>query len=658
MQIIFKYDDFLFSLFPEAKKLGSDSGILIKEIKRYYTVGPFEPSVNLEDELVIVEIKEPEIKKHEKDYKKVVELSSKGKYDLAKPILLRMIKENPTVSEYHRILGQILSEEGIQDEAIDKLIDALKWNPDNTYALLMMGNIFAKFKNDTATAVKYFDQSLASDPNNHITLNNIGATLLMLNKLDEGKRYLEMAYEIDPNYANTLFNLSSFYKSSGDSLTAFDYAVKGLKAVDENDPIARPLNNLVFAISNSYLKEFDASLLVDAYIDELQERTSKEIKKELDNSISTSARIEFAENYKREYHLIRYKQNNPAFNHLIMHELVHLDLVLQARDYDGNVNKLFSVRPEHKLKFIKDHEEDFNKLKRVNFTEVIIKNFTESLFTGMNNQIYNTPLDLFIEEFLYNIFPKLKPIQFLSLEILLMEGIKAVTAKERKLIPPDILSASTILNLVSAFQMQYLYGVDYTALFKATQTDIKTANKFFDDYQKNKNNRKPGDEYNFVIRWAEELGLNKYFDFISERDHHNSAYLDDKLKEIKNDPLGLDKPLPDDSLKQPLSYSDSPAGKMAVTMYCLDAFQHFKDKTPQQIKDIAFEIAMLGRHGLDPHDADKKLHLALIPNKEFTSLQLLAFMYVAWQTFEPGADLNMDFQQEYILAKQMFEKND
>lgn len=656
MQIIFKYDDFLFSLFPEAKQLGCDKGVLLKEIKKYYTIGPFEPSVKLEDEIVIVEIKEPEIKKHEKDYKKVVELSSKGKFDLAKPILLRMIKENPTVSEYHRILGQILSEEGKQDDAIDKLIDALRWNPDNTYALLMMGNIFAKFKNDTATAVKYYDQSLASDPNNHITLNNIGATLLMLNKLDEGKRYLEMAYEIDPNYSNTLYNLSSFYKSSGDSLTAFDYAVKGMKAADESDPLARQLSNLLFAIARSYLKEFDSALLVDSYIDELEGRAKKKIRKELDDSITTSARIEFAENYNRDYHLIKYKQNNPAFNHLIMHELVHLDLVLQAREHNENVNRLFSVRSEHKLLFNKDHEDDFNKLKRQNFTDDVIKNFTESLFTGMNNQIYNAPLDLFIEEFLYNEFPKLRPVQFLSLETLLMEGIKAVTTKERKLIPPDILSASTVLNLVSAFHMQYLYGVDYTALFKATQADLKTANKLFDDYQKNKNNRNPGDEYNFVIRWAEELGLNKYFEFISEKEYNNPDYLASKLKEISEDPYGLDKPLPDDALKKPLDYSDSPAGKMAVTMYCLDALNNFEKKTPEQIKEIGYEIAMLARHGLDPSDNEKRVHIAAIPNKEFSPLQLLAFMYVAWQSIDPELDLNLDFKNEYILAKQMFEK--
>jgi len=95
---------------------------------------------------------------------------------------------------------------------------------------------------------------------------------------------------------------------------------------------------------------------------------------------------------------------------------------------------------------------------------------------------------------------------------------------------------------------------------------------------------------------------------------------------------------------------------MAVTMYCLDALQNFADKTPEQIKEIGYEIAMLARHGLDPSDNEKRIHIGLIPNKEFTPLQLLAFMYVAWQTFEPELDMNLDFKNEYLLAKQMFEK--
>jgi|ERR1035437_767995 tetratricopeptide (TPR) repeat protein len=163
MQIIFKYDEKLFSIFPEAKKYNNDHDILVKEIKNYFSYGPFKPQIKFENNLVIIDIDTPAIYKHDKDYQKVVDLCTKGKYNLAKPILTRLIKENPTVSEYHRIYGQILSDEGNQDQAIDKIIDALRWDPDNVYALLMMGNIYAKFKNDIKTATLYYDYALAAD---------------------------------------------------------------------------------------------------------------------------------------------------------------------------------------------------------------------------------------------------------------------------------------------------------------------------------------------------------------------------------------------------------------------------------------------------------------------------------------------------------------
>jgi hypothetical protein len=54
-------------------------------------------------------------------------------------------------------MGQILSDEGDQEEAINCLIDALRWDSKNGYALLMVGNIFAKFKNDVPTALKYYN---------------------------------------------------------------------------------------------------------------------------------------------------------------------------------------------------------------------------------------------------------------------------------------------------------------------------------------------------------------------------------------------------------------------------------------------------------------------------------------------------------------------
>ncbi|MBK7095617.1 MAG: hypothetical protein IPH57_11400 [Saprospiraceae bacterium] len=139
MQIIHIIDDFLFSIFPDIRDKSNEA--LIKSFEDYYTYSVYKPKVYIKDGLVIVEIDSPAINSQEADYRKVVSLCEKGQFTEAKPILSKLITVNPTISEYHRIMGQILSEEGDQDEAINYLIDAIRWDARNSWALVMMGNI-------------------------------------------------------------------------------------------------------------------------------------------------------------------------------------------------------------------------------------------------------------------------------------------------------------------------------------------------------------------------------------------------------------------------------------------------------------------------------------------------------------------------------------
>ena len=67
-------------------------------------------------------------------------------------------------------MGKFISELGNQEEAINSLIYSLRWNPKNEWALLMMGNIFAKYQNDIDTAMNYDDQVLIVKPNDCITV--------------------------------------------------------------------------------------------------------------------------------------------------------------------------------------------------------------------------------------------------------------------------------------------------------------------------------------------------------------------------------------------------------------------------------------------------------------------------------------------------------
>ena len=254
MVIIHKIDDFLFNLFPKAKEAGKSVEILKDELSNYYTFGPYKPTVEINEEFVKIEIDTSTILSQKSAFDTAIKYCELGRFKKAKPLLEKLVKNNPTVSEYHRVLGQIYSDEGNQEEAVNCLIDALRWDPKNTHALTMMGNIFAKHRNDIPTAMTYYEQALKVMPEDHITMNNIGANLMQLGKVSEAERYFEKAYSINSNYPNTIYAMGMIKDIKGEYPAAFDFAIHSLKKSKINDPIYENAFQLATEISNKIIK--------------------------------------------------------------------------------------------------------------------------------------------------------------------------------------------------------------------------------------------------------------------------------------------------------------------------------------------------------------------------------------------------------------------
>ena len=249
MIIIHKIDDFLFNLFPKAKDVGKNIETLKNELRNYYTFGPYKPKVEINEDVVRIEIDTSAILSQKPAFDTAIKYCEAGNFKKAKPVLEKLVKNNPTVSEYHRILGQIYSDEGNQEEAINCLIDALRWDPKNSHALTMMGNIFAKSKNDIEIAMTYYEQALKVMPDDHIAMNNIGANLMQLGKVTEAERYFEKAYSINSNYPNTIYAMGMIRDIKGEYPAAFDYAIQTLKKSKANDPIHRNAFSLAAEVS-------------------------------------------------------------------------------------------------------------------------------------------------------------------------------------------------------------------------------------------------------------------------------------------------------------------------------------------------------------------------------------------------------------------------
>ena len=91
------------------------------------------------------------------------------------------------------------------------------------------------------------------------------------------------------------------------------------------------------------------------------------------------------------------------------------------------------------------------------------------------------------------------------------------------------------------------------------------------------------------------------------------------------------------------------APRMDAVMYCIGALEKFETMSPERVKAIALEIAILGRSGLDVNNPESRYRLKNMPG-DFSGLHLMSLMYVAFKQIAPEADIQFDLGKEYESA--------
>ncbi|EOZ97851.1 TPR repeat protein [Indibacter alkaliphilus LW1] len=574
----------------------------------------------------------------------------------------KLIENYPTNSEYYRNLAQTYEEEGQHEKAIDILIDALKWDPKNHWALILMGNIYARYFDDVHTAMTYYDQVVESDPGNYIALNNIGGAFLQSGKLNLAERYLSKAYQANPKYPNISLGMGLLNLQKGDMRQAFQFAVETIRNEQKSAGQVYQTGLQLALDAAQYLvkQQVGKETLVD-FIQEIERLTDKEVRIEKDEYLPTAAKVEIAENHGRDFHRILHNPKYPQTDHLIAHELVHLKLAAEARTAGNNM--LFIAKNGTYNQFLKTIEASLKKLEKRGIPDTSIAKYSKDLFDGILRQVFNTPIDLFIEDILYRDYPELRYVQFISLFQLNQEAHKAVNdPKIIDLSPPDILTKSRIFNVVSARHFETLFGVKMEKQYQIRPFEKEQIDAFWEEFIEYRNDREAGEEYELVQHWGEDLELDPYFELVEEKEYRSknektSKRPEDVLTQIEKDPM-QEGALEEDEQEELRKFKEQHTGKdinMAVAMYMVGALEHFKGMPKDQVKDIAFEIAMLGRNGINPEKKGYKVNK--IPGQSFSGYKLLAYYYVSWAVAIPEMlkELQMPFDKEYELAKQMTE---
>ena len=93
--------------------------------------------------------------------------------------------------------------------------------------------------------------------------------------------------------------------------------------------------------------------------------------------------------------------------------------------------------------------------------------------------------------------------------------------------------------------------------------------------------------------------------------------------------------------------------RLDAVFYCLAALQKYAKLSPEKVREIAFEIGMKGRLGLDLNNPQRTYRINSLPG-EFTGLHLVCLLYVGFQQIDPSLDIGFDLKAEYHTARRLF----
>lgn len=258
-------------------------------------------------------------------------LCDKGQFDEAYDLLSGIVSDAPNVSEAWRMLAQIdLTVRHDDGEAYDELIEALRLDPKNIWALILMGNLLMGRRKDYKEAKVYFDRVLEYYPENVIALNNIAASMSKQGEYYDALIFFDKALKGDPSYAPAIYGLSATYYNMGDFQMAFNtVSAKSAKVRyrPENGVNAANIMNIYVSSAMKLMNSTDYKPVLEKMERELQNNDGLPIIYREDNDMAVSAQMEYGPAHGRTEHVLVYNPKNPFFAHLCAHELMHLRMM-------------------------------------------------------------------------------------------------------------------------------------------------------------------------------------------------------------------------------------------------------------------------------------------------------------------------------------------
>lgn len=632
----------------------------------------YSAEVTIDGDFVKVKVDQKDLEQSQKEFNEITALCEKRQFKEAHSRLEQFLKKHSRHSEGYRILAQMEMEAGNIDKAIDIDIEALRCNPKNIWALILMGNLYSKYKDNYEIGRTYYDSVLKYSPDNFIAINNVAALMMENEDYESAIPLFEKSLEGDKKYANAYYGLAVCYYNQRENQKAFDTALKGCLLADirsENPQVMDELHKIMLASAHAVVESTNYMNVVLGIKDEIEMKYNQKIEIEEDDTLDLSAKLEYGPTHHRDYHLIKYNPKKPFMEHLAIHEMMHLQMNLEADKV--NNNKVIISNNDNVIAFRTKYAAWIKKLVN-RFEHSKAMNLVEQIHRGYMLQVMNCPLDLFVEKRMYDKYPIVRAIQLLSLMEQETYNIKAIKGSENsKFVPLDIVQNSKVMNIVTSMHFEHLFGLRFYQEYKPTRAQFDQAKDFYDEFLAY-DDYKPGEEYELVEYFMDSLHAERFMSILPLSDYFDDSFdRMEKTKAMRDAALGEDAPAGGNSFdglteEQKKNQDDfyaqnkdgeDPMKTMMMSMYMLGALEYFDGMDKMEIKKIAFEIAMIGTTGISP-DKKSGYKVPSIPEKDFSGYQLLAYYYVSWALAIPEmlASLGLPFDTAWATAQEMWKK--
>lgn len=616
-------------------------------VREQFAFLPQPLEVTMEGDTVIIrypDLPAAKLSEAERIAAKASKKAAAGDYHKAIDLFNRALELDPALHASRRDLAMTCLEVGQVDASVDHLIEVLRMNPSDAWALVVLGNIYLGQKRDFPTGERFMRRALEIQPEDSWAANGLAAALHKQNRYEEALPLFDQAIASNPDFPNAYLGKAHVLEAMERPMEALDTLDALFTRSKKQDARSQGVFGAARGVyarltqAAAARNESDAFKAVQQYKREIEELSGYPVRvEEVSFKDSSGAQMKAAWKHGRDHHVLATRQGyDPLLlTHLESHELTHLRMESQARAVGRN--KFFSTTLADRERAYATVAGDYAKLIREGLPPNALPKLGELTIAGLSGLVFNAPLDILIEKELFDRFPALRPAQYLSLSKMADEALRACTDENiLRFTPRKLMRATLAINSAYMLVLDRLYGgaSDFAGPFRRLD-NFPMGEKILSHWMTRAPGLEPGDEYDLVDETADMLGMTGWYTWQPDPGTHTAE--PDLVREGATDEAVLREKHP------------------AAVWYMLDALKLFDRMKVEDIKKIVGEISIVGQEGLDYTDPTKEYRLTTLPDKVYTGLQLMCLMFVGFKRFAPEMDTGMDLNEPFNAALEMFQ---